>query len=346
MSVPVNSICLLGADLAMFTRAALATVVFSLFGLPVSAAAASSETVQRHVDKATVYAGSDLTSLLTLCKPASAKKMSHQESEKYIGDLMAKPIPVPGQAFDDLYYVGANWVSAWALRTSKGIILFDALNNDEEAEQVIDKGMRALGLDPKQIKYVVVTHGHGDHYGGLGYLIRKYHPRVVMSSLDWKMIETKLDFESEHWGKPPKRDVVVNDGDTVTLGDTIVTLHLTPGHTVGTLSPSFAVHSQGQVHQALLWGGTAFNFGKNMSRLQSYIDSTEQMITFTRLRKVDVLLSNHAGYDNTFDKLKERSKQSNADNNPFVLGTESVVRGLSVMGECARAQFERFEQAN
>jgi glyoxylase-like metal-dependent hydrolase (beta-lactamase superfamily II) len=170
--------------------------------------------------------------------------------------LINQPAPVPGQAFDNLYYVGSAWVSAWVLKTSEGLILIDALNNTKEAADLIEGGMRRLGLDPAQIRYVLVTHGHGDHYGGAQMIADRYRARVVASEIDWKMMETGLEFDSKLWDRPPKRDMAVHDGDTLTLGDTTVRFLITPGHTLGTISPVFDVRHGGKVHKAMIWGGT------------------------------------------------------------------------------------------
>ena len=295
-----------------------------------------------HVAAATAAAGADLQALTVLCKPAPATRPSHEEVDRSVAALIAKPAPAPGQAFDNLYFVGATWVSAWALKTSDGIILIDALNNGQEAATLIEGGMRKLGLDPAQIKYIIITHAHGDHYGGVDYLMKRYHPRVVMSQADWTMSENKLEFESSHWGPPPRRDIAVKDGDVITLGDTRVTLYVTPGHTAGTISPVFDVKSGGVAHRAMLWGGTAFNFGKDIPRLDSYIDATGRMMRLADEQRIDVMLSNHSGYDGTSDKLAARAKQAAGQQNPFVLGTPTVKRSLTVMNECARATRDRF----
>jgi metallo-beta-lactamase class B len=190
---------------------------------------------------------------------------------------MALPPPPPGKAFDNLYFVGSKWVSAWAVTTSDGIVLIDAMDNDDEAERIVEAGLRRLGLDPAQVKLVVVTHGHGDHYGGAGYLTRRYGARVVMSEADWTMMETGLEFDRPDWGRPPRRDLSVGDGGTVRLGDTTLDVLITPGHTPGTITPLFDVRQAGRTHRAMLWGGTAFNFGRRpdrLQRLQAYIDAT------------------------------------------------------------------------
>jgi metallo-beta-lactamase class B len=320
-----------------FSGACLVAALVSACAQP-----ASQSTISAHVAAATQAAGTDLKPLLALCTPARTTRPPQAEADRGIAALINKPAPPPGQAFDNLYYVGADWVSAWAIKTSEGIILIDALNNEAEAATLIDGGMRELGLDPAQIRYVIVTHGHGDHYGGAQYLGQKYKPRLVMSEADWKMTETQLEFTTPLWGAPPQRDMAVNDGDRITLGDTTVTLYLTPGHTLGTITPVFDVTSGGRRYRAMLWGGTAFNFGKDIPRLDSYIEATRRMGTVAKDQKIEVFLSNHSGYDGALPKLAALRQQPPVQPNPFVIGNEAVLRGLMVMNECARAQRDRF----
>ena len=167
-----------------------------------------------------------------------------------------------------------------------------------------------------------------------------------MSEADWKMTETRLEFTTPLWDAPPRRDpardLAVGDGDRVTLGDTTVTLYLTPGHTLGTLSPVFDVRAGGERHRAMLWGGTAFNFGKDFARLDSYIAATERMSAVAQRQDIDVLISNHAGYDGSFAKLEQLRRQGGMKPDPFVLGVPTVRRALAVMGECAQATRDRF----
>jgi len=99
------------------------------------------------------------------------------------------------------------------------------------------------------------------------------------------------------------------------------------------------------VHHVMLWGGTAFNFGKDVPRLDKYIAAAGRMAKLAEEQKWDVMLSNHAGYDGTVAKLETLKKLGGSGSgqpNPFVLGTYQVVRGLGVMTECARAQKDRF----
>jgi metallo-beta-lactamase class B len=305
--------------------------------------AATTAAVEAHVTRARQLAGEDLVNLVRLCQPQPAERATPSAAmDEGLRKLIARPAPPAMQVFDNLFFVGGDWVSAWVLKTSAGLILIDALNNADEARELIEGGMAKLGLDPKQIKYIVVTHGHGDHYGGASYLVGKYHPRVVASEADWNMMHGTLEFNSAAWGPPPARDVAVRDGDTLALGDTTLTYYVTTGHTLGTLSLGFDVRAGGRTHHALLWGGTSFNFGKDFSRLESYSANTERMRAMADHLPVDVLLSNHSEWDGSIVKMKAlRAGAANAGN-PFVIGPQAVGRAMQVMGECARAQAGRF----
>ncbi len=303
---------------------------------------ATQATVDQYVADAQRIAGEDLKFLMPVCNPQPAVRAAPSAAmDEGLAKLINQPAPEPGQAFDNLYYVGSAWVSAWVLKTSDGLILIDALNNAKEAADLIEGGMRRLGLDPAQIRYVLVTHGHGDHYGGAQMLAERYRARVVASDIDWKMMETGLEFDSKLWDRPPRRDMAVRDGDTLTLGDTTVRFMITPGHTLGTISPVFDVRHEGQVHTAMIWGGTSFNFGRDIGRLDSYVAQTERMRQLSAKWGIDVPLSNHPGYDGTVAKLKARGTAPRGTN-PFISGQPVVDRAMRVLNTCARAQKARF----
>jgi len=268
-----------------------------------------------------------------------------------LAKLIATPGPEPAAAFDDLYYLGSGWVSAWLLKTSDGLVLIDALNTAEEADRLIVGGMRKLGLDPAQIRTLLITHGHGDHYGGaqrIQQIVGGAGARVVMSEQDWTMTATQLEFASPLWPPAPvrdaQRDIASRDGDVLQQGDARIGVYITPGHTMGTISPIIEVKANGKTHRALIWGGTGFNFGRDFERLDAYIRSTDRMRQVVREQQVDVLLSNHPGFDGTPAKLAAlRTRGGDDKTNPYVVGTETVLRALTVAGECARANRVRFE---
>src|SRR5436189_1276685 len=93
----------------------------------------------------------------------------------------------PAKVFDNLYFVGGKIHSSWALTTSEGIILIDTIY-PYNSEELIIGGMRKLGLDPKNIRYVLISHAHGDHIGGAAMLQTRYGVRVVMGGPDWDWV--------------------------------------------------------------------------------------------------------------------------------------------------------------
>jgi metallo-beta-lactamase class B len=304
-------------------------------GLAISPAVAQSSAVQQHLAAARAAAGEDLKVLLRLgeeAAPTPGLRLATPDQ------LRAMPTPPPAKAFDNLVFIGNNWVSAWALLTSDGIILLDAMDHDAMAQRDMDQGLRSLGLDPAQAKMLIVTHGHADHYGGCAHFVNRYNTRIVMSETDWQMMESgRLEFDRPELGRPPRRDIAVADGSKVTLGDTTVEILSTPGHTRGTISLIFDVKQGGRTHRAMLWGGTSFNFGRQpdrIPRLQSYIDGTARARDVAGRQGIDVFLSNHSHFDEAIPKL---ARMKEGGPNLFVLGTPTTQRALTVMHECARA---------
>jgi metallo-beta-lactamase class B len=293
--------------------------------------------VTEHIAKATAAAKADQLGPLALCKTATPEK-GPDFMDMY--KTMQKEAPLkPAQVSDDLYFLGTRWSTAWALKTSAGLVIIDALDNAEEAQDYIEGGLRKLGLDPADIKYVIVSHAHGDHYGGAAYLKEKFNPRIVMSEIDWKALEDPK-FDPKRiplFGPPPKRDMAVNDGDTITLGDTTLKLYVIPGHTLGTLATVFTVHDHGEAHRAVAWGGTAYNFGPLPDRLQIYADTTSKYHDIMKQENADIFLSNHVIFDAAIAKIAALQTRKPDEPNPFVVGNDSVQRFLTVLGECALA---------
>src|SRR5215510_14297663 len=77
------------------------------------------------------------------------------------------------KVFDNLYFLGQTEYSAWAVNTSDGIIIIDTIFDYSVEDEVVG-GLKKMGLDPAKIKYVIVSHGHGDHVGGAKFLQDTY----------------------------------------------------------------------------------------------------------------------------------------------------------------------------
>ncbi len=248
-----------------------------------------------------------------------------QSAEKVIKD------PGPAKAADNLYFLGYGIVAAWAVDTSDGIILIDALSNQAEADKYIIGGMRQLGLDPSRIKTIIVSHGHGDHYGGAQYLKDKYGAKLYMSALDYDFAE-KFVGGPPTWGPPPRRDQVAVDGETVTLGDTSIKLFITAGHTPASLSMLIPVKDKGTPRTLLYLGGIT-NKGLSPEMHTAYDHWTTRLMQVSVDGKAEGVIGNHSSYDDAATKLdKIRSMPDKP--NPFFSSTENTLRYLSVLKEC------------
>ena len=319
----------------------LATLAVSLSLSPALAQKADPAVVAEHTAIATAAAKSDLLGPLALCKTATPTP-GPSFMDNYKAAVSEPPLE-PIQVMDELYFLGSKWSTAWAIKTSEGIIIVDTMDNAKEGEDYIEGGLRKLGLNPADIKYVIVSHAHGDHYGGAAYLKEKFNPRVVMSEIDWTALDvaqkdplfgTKLN---PLFSKPPKRDMAVNDGDTITLGGTTLKLYVIPGHTLGTLATVFTVHDKGQPHRAVAWGGTAYNFGPLPDRLQLYSDTTVKYRDIMKKENADIFLSNHVSFDDSIRKMAALKERKAGEPNPYVVGQDAVQRFLTILGECALA---------
>jgi len=240
----------------------------------------------------------------------------------------------PVRVFDNLYFVGQTRYSAWAVTTSAGIIVIDPLF-DYSVEGAVEGGLRELGLDPADIRYVIVSHGHGDHAGGARRLQDEYGARVILAPEDWDLLEQA----GGDWPKP-RRDIEATDGFELTLGGTTLVLHRTPGHTAGTISTIIPVTDGGTPHVAALWGGTAFNFmgrGEEARWFGEYVASAERFAQIALAAGADIVLSNHPQYDGSTTKLDALAARAPGAVHPYVIGTESVARYLTVAASCARA---------
>lgn len=273
------------------------------------------------------------------------KKRLHRDGKKSRSNREGKNRRhiAPQQVFDNLYYVGAGNVASWAIDTGESIVLVDALNSDEQAEKYIVNGLAALGLSNKPVSHLIISHGHGDHYGGFELIKSRYSPRIVMSEVEFNVLE-KDRFASFRWGNKPQRNMVVNDGDVLTINGTQLSMYVTPGHTPGTLTLVFPVTDGDEQHRAVLWGGTGLNYGPDVPRIKAYTNSASQMQTRVLTQNIDVFLSNHPGRAGTRQKLDNLSNRSEGAPHPFVQGKDVVLKAFSLLENCTRAQWMHIEE--
>lgn len=285
--------------------------------------------VADHVARAKQIAGNN--PLLSKMATDGYWCMKPSVSSKLVVEVMGRAqVHAPVQFFDNLYLLGTSFVGMFVLKTSDGLIAWDALNSEEDMRTIFEPGMKQLGLNPADIKLMIVTHGHFDHFGGAKYMQDKYKTPVALSAVDW---DTMLKAPRRANGPtPPARDRVLNDGEEIKIGDTTVRVVLTPGHTPGTVSSIINVQDGGQMRTMAMWGGTAFP--NTSAAVEQMRQSALKLRDAAGNAGAVGILNTHAFF---YDMVERKAAQGNG-RNPLVIGASATVRTMDIKAECLAAQ--------
>ena len=215
----------------------------------------------------------------------------------------------PFQVFDNLYYVGADWVASWLLVTDQGLIVFDALYDD--LTEMMIRNIRTLGFDPNDIRYLIGSHAHYDHIGGAARFQQEFSAVVMMTEEDWLLTEGAAQFREY---PRPIRHLSASDGSTLTLGRTRLQFMKTPGHTPGVLSTRFTVYDNGYPHTAFMFGGVGLNFS-GVEQAESYVESVKRL---QAVQGVEVNIPNHASVADVFARRDRLAAREEGEPHPFV----------------------------
>lgn len=241
---------------------------------------------------------------------ASAQPPPAELSSRNDLSVMARE---PFQIFDNLYFVGIGDVASYVLTTSDGSILIDTLWDIDGYTEYLLGNIREVGLDPMDIKYVLILQGHRDHYGGAPALQGIIDAQFGTAEEDRKLIEA--DFGDY----APRIDFIIEEGDTLTLGDTTISFELTPGHTLGTTSLRFSVFDNGTEHLAYYHGGPALRTDEPEA-IRVFIEDLERI---KRIPGIDVQIMNHydihaTGRDNLFARAARLADRQPGEPHPWV----------------------------
>ncbi len=230
----------------------------------------------------------------------------------------------PFRIYGNLYYIGDDWVCAYLIDTGEGLLLLDAGNFGSEG-MLIDAIWR-LGFDPKNIRWIILSHGHMDHFGAVGLLKRLSNPELLLGEPDAKMFLERPELSFLHHsmdiaGKLFTPDRLIRDGDVIRFGNTEVKFYMAPGHTEGTIACFFEAEENGIKKRVGYFGGFGLNTlqkdylleigDTSYSMRQKHIDSLARV----RDEKVDIFIPNH-----TFnvDIVGHRKRMLEEGVNPFL----------------------------
>ena len=292
-----------------------------------------------HIDAAKKMAGNDpflANPFNFYCVPGKARAQNN-----------AAPAMEPVKLFDNLYAVGNSETAVYALTTSKGLVLFDSGFTDKTESEVIE-GMQKLGLDPASVRYILLGHGHADHFGGAKYFQDHYGTQVGTTAADWDLINpanppANANPNAANQARP-RKDVILIAGQPFKLGDTTITIVAIPGHTPGSLAYIFPVKDRGKTHMAGLFGGAILTSNIiTTDGLKQYVRSITNYLGVAKKMKVEVEIQNHPIFDGMPERLARLKTIKGKEPNPFIVGTNRYLKMWNIVSECMQAEIARRE---
>ena len=317
---------------------------------------AMSPKAKEYVDKATALAGNDPDLQFDFGIFCKASGGSQNEDRATIGvpnsEPRLQPYPAPNPAvvvgaqrlFDNFYWIGNTGIGAWLITSNGGYILFDTMNSEADARDIIIPALKKLNLDPMKIKYLVFGHNHFDHTGGGAYIQRLTGAKAVMHRDDWQIYMKSTGRGGGRRGpsdasnaapvQKMERDVDATDGMKITVGDVTGTIFTMTGHTPGSIGMVVPVKYQGREHPILL-----VTAGTDVNTRGDFVGGYEHIWDEAIRMKVENVMQAHP---NTNMNLLARTKYVN-DNyppakNPLLYGAERTERYINIMRNCTLAR--------
>ena len=229
-----------------------------------------------------------------------------------------KPIQ-PVRIAGNLYYVGANEITSYLITTPEGHFLLDG--GFVETAPLIQRNIEQLGFKLSDVKILLNSHAHFDHAGGLAELKKVTGAKFVASEGDAELLRHggHGDFRfGDRLAFPPiVPDRVIHDGETVELGDQVMTAHLTPGHTKGDTTWSARIRDGSKTYDVVFVGSQSsldYKFIGEESYPGILSDFEKSFATLNRL-PCDIFLASHGNF---FDLMEKHERVLRGESNVFV----------------------------
>ncbi len=250
-----------------------------------------------------------------------AKSLAKAQVERTVRSLN-RPVE-PFRVIGNVHYVGPSGVSSFLIATPEGHILIDT--GFEATVPLIREGVAKLGFRPEDIKILLSSHAHFDHVGGHARMKELTGASIVMSAADADLLAhggkgDVVPLGDELASYPPARaDRIVRDGETVTLGGTTLTAHLTPGHTKGCTTWTMDVAEGGKTYRVVFYGSTTVLPGVKLVGNPVYSAIADDFAASFRTLKslpCDVFLAPHGAMFGLEEKA--RRLKAGEPSNPFI----------------------------
>jgi metallo-beta-lactamase class B len=227
----------------------------------------------------------------------------------------------PYRIVGNLYYVGATDITSFLIATPAGLILIDG--GFAETVPIIRDSVKKLGFKMEDVKILLNSHAHFDHAGGLAEIKKQTGAKLATSAADAALLAHggRGDhlFGDKFPYEPVTADRILSDGDQVALGGTILTAHLTPGHTKGCTTWTMKATEGGKSYDVVFVCSTTVLPDVSLTNNAKYPNvAADFEQTFRTLRGLpcDIFLASHAGFYNGLDKAERLRKGANP--NPFI----------------------------
>lgn len=231
----------------------------------------------------------------------------------------------PFKIFGNLYFVGTIPASTHLIDTGDGLIVIDP--GYPQSLYIVINNICELGFKIKDIKYIVITHGHYDHLGAVKALKELTGAKTFIGKEDVTYANGTEDLtwakelETEYY-EAFEPDVLISHNDVIALGNTKILCKDAPGHTPGAKAFFFDVTDGKTTLRAAMHGGVGMNsmkkdfldkYGISTDIREKFVPAIESFMN----EKVDILLGNHVGNNDTVGKGNKITE----DFNPFVDAT-------------------------
>jgi len=224
----------------------------------------------------------------------------------------------PFRIIGNIYYVGVTGLASYLITTPHGHVLLDG--GFAESAPIIERNIATLGFRIQDVKYLLNSHAHYDHCGGLAALRRISGAQVVASRPDAEVLESgrQKNYSSPDSLFPAvKVDRLISSGESVQLGGVTLTAILTPGHTKGCTTWTTPVEDAGKTYQAVFYCSTSvagYPLVDN-ARYPQIVSDYERSFAVLRQLPCDVFLAPHGSF---FHLMEKRARLAKSGPNPFV----------------------------